>query len=159
MSKTTKIKKTGPLKKNADAAIPKHSNPQTYAQEALASKLIKLKYSGGEAYTGKLDLHSYDATPEDHWKVSEPADKVVISNPVPEHMLYQEGSAAGEDTDIAFSVDNGTTYDVPEKLTIVDDDGKERPAKGADYTHIRWTLQKSMAPEEKGLVTFRAQLK
>ncbi|HEY7036802.1 MAG TPA: hypothetical protein VH482_36075, partial [Thermomicrobiales bacterium] len=40
---------------------------QQYAEEALASKLIKLKYSGGQAYAGRLDLHSYDATPEDHW--------------------------------------------------------------------------------------------
>ena len=56
---------------------PDHVTEQ-YAQEALASKLIKLKYSGGQAYTGRLDLHSYDSTPEIHWKVSEPADKVVV---------------------------------------------------------------------------------
>ena len=56
---------------------PDHLGEQ-YAQEALASKLIKLKYSGGEAYSAKLDLHSYDSTPETHWKVSEPADKVVV---------------------------------------------------------------------------------
>ena len=48
---------------------PDHVTEQ-YAQEALASKLIKLKYSGGQAYTGRLDLHSYDSTPEIHWKVS-----------------------------------------------------------------------------------------
>jgi uncharacterized protein len=51
---------------------------EEYAQEALASKLIKLKYSGGEAYAGRLDLHSYDSTPETHWEVSKPADKVVV---------------------------------------------------------------------------------
>ncbi len=51
---------------------------ERFAQEALASKLVKLKYSGGEAYAAKLDLHSYDSKPEDHWKASEPADKVVV---------------------------------------------------------------------------------
>jgi len=51
---------------------------QQYAEEALASKLIKLKNSGGEAYSAKLDLHSYDAKPEDHWKASEAADKVIV---------------------------------------------------------------------------------
>jgi hypothetical protein len=51
---------------------------QQYAEEALASKLVKLKYSGGEAYSAKLDLHSYDSTPELHWEVSKPADKVVV---------------------------------------------------------------------------------
>jgi uncharacterized protein len=51
---------------------------EEYAQEALASKLIKLKHSGGEAYSAQLDLHSYDARPEDHWQVSAPADKVIV---------------------------------------------------------------------------------
>ena len=51
---------------------------ERYAQEALASKLVKLKYSGGQAYSGRLDLHSYDSTPETHWQVSAPADKVVV---------------------------------------------------------------------------------
>lgn len=51
---------------------------QQYAEEALASKLIKLKFSGGQAYTGRLDLHSYDAKPDEHWAVSEPADHVVV---------------------------------------------------------------------------------
>ena len=56
---------------------PDHIGEQ-FAQEALASKLVKLKYSGGEAYAARLDLHSYDARPEDHWKASEPADRVVV---------------------------------------------------------------------------------
>jgi predicted TIM-barrel fold metal-dependent hydrolase len=51
---------------------------QQYAEEALASKLIKLKYSGGQAYSGQLDLHSYDSKPETHWQVSATADKVVV---------------------------------------------------------------------------------
>jgi len=51
---------------------------QQYAEEALASKLIKLKMSGGQAYSGRLDLHSYDSKPDEHWQVSEPADHVVV---------------------------------------------------------------------------------
>jgi predicted TIM-barrel fold metal-dependent hydrolase len=51
---------------------------EAYAREALASKLVKLRYSGGEAYSSKLDLHSYDAHPEDHWTASAGADKVVV---------------------------------------------------------------------------------
>lgn len=41
---------------------------QQYAEEALASKLIKLKYSGGEAYSANLELHSYDSKPDTHWE-------------------------------------------------------------------------------------------
>jgi predicted TIM-barrel fold metal-dependent hydrolase len=51
---------------------------ESFAQEALASKLVKLEYSGGETYAAHLDLHSYDSLPEDHWKASEPADKVIV---------------------------------------------------------------------------------
>jgi len=87
-----------------------------------------------------------------------PADNVVITDPVPEHMMYTEGSASGADTVIRFSVDNGMTYDLPEKLTIVGADGNTRPAKGSDYTHIQCRRQKSLAPGETGSVSFRARL-
>jgi uncharacterized repeat protein (TIGR01451 family) len=88
----------------------------------------------------------------------ESADNVVITDLVPEHMIYTKGSASGTDTIITFSVDNGATYDLPAKLTIVGADGKKRPAKGSDYTHIRWTLKRSLAPGEKGQASFRARL-
>ena len=49
-----------------------------YAEEALASKLVKLQMSGGAAHTAHLDLHSYDAHPEEHWAASTSADRVVV---------------------------------------------------------------------------------
>lgn len=51
---------------------------EEFAREALASKLVKLQLSGGEAYSARLDLHSYDAHPDDHWAASATADKVVV---------------------------------------------------------------------------------
>lgn len=51
---------------------------ERYAQEALAAKLVKLKYSGGQSYTANLDLHVYDAKPDNHWEVSQPASKAVV---------------------------------------------------------------------------------
>jgi uncharacterized repeat protein (TIGR01451 family) len=86
------------------------------------------------------------------------ADSVVITNPVPTHMLYKDGSAGGEGTVITFSVDDGKTYDVPGNLKVLDADGKERSAVASDYTHIRWTLEKSVSPEAVGYVSFRAIL-
>lgn len=50
----------------------------TYVDEALQSKLVKLKRSGGEAYAARLDRHSYDSHPADHWAASATADKVVV---------------------------------------------------------------------------------
>ena len=51
---------------------------ERYASEALASKLIKLKRSGGLAYSANLDKHVYDAKPGDHWRVSSGVQKVVV---------------------------------------------------------------------------------
>jgi predicted TIM-barrel fold metal-dependent hydrolase len=51
---------------------------EQYAEEALASKLVKLKRSAGLAYSANLNKHCYDAKPEDHWKVSEKISKVVV---------------------------------------------------------------------------------
>jgi hypothetical protein len=73
-------------------------------------------------------------------------------------MLYKDGSAGGEGTVITFSVDDGKTYDVPGNLKVLDADGKERSAVASDYTHIRWTLEKSVSPEAVGYVSFRAIL-
>lgn len=89
----------------------------------------------------------------------EPASDIVINNPLPEHMLYIDGTAEGSGTKIEFSVDKGKSFGAPDKLKIKGGDGKERPAGPADYTHIRWTLSKPLPPEGKGSVSFRAKVK
>jgi len=83
----------------------------------------------------------------------------VITNPVPEHTVYVDGSAEGKGVSVAFSVDGGKSYGTAKSLMVVGKDGKARPALGADYTHIRWTLQKSLAPGAKGSVSFNAKIK
>jgi uncharacterized repeat protein (TIGR01451 family) len=92
-------------------------------------------------------------------KTTTPAEKVLITNAVPPHTRYKEGSAAGEGADITFSVDGGKTFAAPGKLTvsIKDKDGKAvvRPATAPDYTHIRWSLRDNVAPGRTGTVTFR----
>ena len=93
-------------------------------------------------------------------KTAKPAEKVMVTNPVPKHTRYKDGSATGEGTDIGFSVDGGKTYATPDKLTVTfkDKTGKEilRPASSADYTHIRWTVRQNVAPGQSGSVKFRA---
>jgi len=51
---------------------------ERYVDEALASKLVKLKRSGGLAYSANLDKHVYDSTPETHLKASKDLFKVVV---------------------------------------------------------------------------------
>lgn len=89
----------------------------------------------------------------------EPATDAVIANFFPENMLYTNGSAEGKGTKIEFSVDKGKAFGAPDKLKIKGADGKERNAGPSDYTDIRWTLTKPLAPGEKGRVSYRAKVK
>lgn len=86
-------------------------------------------------------------------------ENAVITNPVPEHMIYKENSAQGAGTRITFSVDGGKTYDAPAKLMVVDAAGRQFPARPQDYTHIRWTFESPLRSGAKGEVSFRAILK
>ena len=89
----------------------------------------------------------------------QPAEKVVIVNAVPEHMLYVADTAEGEGSRVEFSIDKGNSYGVPEDLKVTGDNGKERVAGPGDYTHIRWVFAKSIAKGESGSVSFRARVK
>ena len=93
-------------------------------------------------------------------KLAKPAENIAVTNPLPKHTRYQEGSAAGDNADITFSVDGGKTFAPPNQLsvTVKDKSGKDtvRPAGGADYTHIRWVIKQSVAPGQSGAVRFRA---
>lgn len=90
---------------------------------------------------------------------NEPADKVVVTNPVPAQTRYVDGSAAGANTDITFSVDGGKTWGTAGTLTVVDTRGESRAATAEDYTHVRWTLRSDLAPGRQLPVWYRAQVK
>ena len=89
---------------------------------------------------------------------NEPAENVLITNPVPEHMNYLAGTATGKNAVVTFSVDGGHVFDLPEHLTVKTADGQLRKATASDYTHIRWTLEKNVGSRETGEVSFWAQL-
>jgi uncharacterized repeat protein (TIGR01451 family) len=87
------------------------------------------------------------------------ARDIVLTNPVPEHMLYKAGSAQGEGSRISYSVDEGGTYGPPDSLSVTGDDGKKRQALPSDYTHIRWQLDDPVPAGGSGAVSFRASVK
>jgi uncharacterized repeat protein (TIGR01451 family) len=88
-----------------------------------------------------------------------PADGVVITNPIPEHLLYTTGSAGGAAARAGYSVDGGRNFGPPEELKMTMPDGRVRPATAADYTHIRWLLQKPVPPGGGGEVGYRARVR
>jgi uncharacterized repeat protein (TIGR01451 family) len=93
-----------------------------------------------------------------HNPADQDAEQVVITNPIPEQVRYQNKSVFGEKTHVTFSVDNGNNFDRPDNLFITDATGKRFPVQPDDYTHIRWKLQDPVPPKATGQVGFRAIL-
>ena len=92
-------------------------------------------------------------------KGTQPADNVVVSDPIPKEVAYRDGTAFGPGSEIEFSVDEGKTWGKPEALKVKGADGKPRTATGSDYTHVRWTLLGKVAPGQQGFVRFRAVIR
>ncbi|ACL03087.1 conserved hypothetical protein [Desulfatibacillum aliphaticivorans] len=88
----------------------------------------------------------------------EPATDVFVTNPIPEHMFYLDGTSKGTNAIIKFSVDGGATFDFPGNLKIKNADGTERNATAKDYTHVRWTFNEPLLPGSTGVLEFSAQL-
>ncbi len=89
---------------------------------------------------------------------SEPAENVVITNPVPRHMEYVEGTAFGPGADISFSIDGGQSWGTPDELMVTAADGSQRPAMATEYTDIRWILRNTLQPGAQGFARFRTRL-
>ncbi len=87
----------------------------------------------------------------------ESAEKVVITNPIAEGLVYIDGSAFGPGTDITFSVDNGASFAAAGDLTVTED-GESRPAVAKDFTHIRWVMRNVLAAGAQGTARFAAIL-
>lgn len=90
---------------------------------------------------------------------TEPADNIVVTNPVPKETVYVDGSAFGAGTKITFSVDGGKSFGQAKKLTVKDADGKSRGAKAEDYTHVRWIFQFNLQPGQEAPVWYRTRVK
>lgn len=88
-----------------------------------------------------------------------PAENVVVNDPIPEHMIYVDGSAIGNGTAISYSVDGGKHWSAMlETLEINNGNGTTRSATARDVTDIRWVVKGKLAPGATGDVSFHAVL-
>ena len=88
----------------------------------------------------------------------EPAENVVITNPIDQNLIYANGSAFGPGTTIEFSIDGGTVFADAGELTVTEG-GVSRPAEAKDYTHVRWVMQEDLAVGAQAVARFTAELK
>ncbi len=89
----------------------------------------------------------------------QPTDNVVITNLIPQHMMYRPGSARNSKADVKYSVDGGRTFKKASELKVRTADGRIRTASAGDYTHIQWRIRQPVAPGKHGVVGYRAILK
>jgi uncharacterized repeat protein (TIGR01451 family) len=87
----------------------------------------------------------------------EPADNVIITNPIATELSYVDGSAFGPGMDVEFSVDGGASFAKALELTVVED-GETRAAGPDDFTHIRWVMQGELNTGSQGTARFAAIL-
>jgi len=87
---------------------------------------------------------------------AKPADKVVIENAVPEHMVYVADSAAGAGTTITYSL-NGRDFAKQSELTVREAD-KTRPARSDEIKSIRWVVNAAIAPNAAATARYRAKV-
>ena len=83
------------------------------------------------------------------------AGTIVITDIVPEHTQYMQGTAFGPGTDIKFSLD-GESFDVASELVA---NGAEEPANPGDYQAIQWAFSPELKPGEAGYVSFNVRLR
>jgi uncharacterized repeat protein (TIGR01451 family) len=89
----------------------------------------------------------------------QPAEDIVVNNPVPVNTEYLNGSATEKGYELLFSVDQGKTYGKASELTIPDGKGGERKAEPKEYTNIRWTRLEPLKPGATGVLEFRVRVK
>ena len=87
-----------------------------------------------------------------------PAEKVVVDNAVPEHMVYVANSAMGPGTEMTFSL-NGRDYAALNALTVREANGTTRPANADEIKNIRWVFTSAFAANATGFVRYRAKVK
>src|SRR3569833_2552428 len=87
-------------------------------------------------------------------KSEDVATNVVITNPLPAHMNYENGSAQGPNSQLEFSV-AGSHFATPDKLTVTVD-GRTRHAQPEVYTRGRGGGAGPRAPGRRGRGAGRA---
>lgn len=78
----------------------------------------------------------------------QPAEKLVVTQPVPRQMVYRADSAKANGAKLTYSIDGGVTFSAQPMIEVKLPDGtvEQQPAPAARYTHIRWDYGESLQP-------------
>lgn len=86
------------------------------------------------------------------------ATRLVVKNPIPEHMEYVANSASCQSScKIAYSVDGGVTFKQPSELFVGEGEARHL-ANASEYTDIMWSVE-SLVANAQSSVEYKARLK
>ena len=146
---------------NQPAAVATGSGP---LETAIAVEILQIDSGPGDRENRRwVPAQRLNAGDELHYTVrvrnpgESPVSDVVVTKRLPFGVRYHPGSATGPACKIQFSVDGGLTFAVPTPPRTV---GTRKTARTAspthEYTHVRWVLEKPLAPGATALLRFRA---
>ena len=90
---------------------------------------------------------------------SDAVSDLVLAMPVPDEIVFDEGSADRAGARVEYSADGGQTFSDRLALMVRMEGGATRSAGSEDITTVRWTLSEAVQPGERGEVTFRGRLR
>jgi uncharacterized repeat protein (TIGR01451 family) len=89
-------------------------------------------------------------------KGHEPATQLSLVAPIPPHTTLLENASFGE-APPTYSIDQGKSF-APLAQLVVDREGRQRPARSSDITHLRWQPEKPLAPGALLEMGFKVQV-
>ncbi|HEX6571777.1 MAG TPA: hypothetical protein VF055_07110 [Steroidobacteraceae bacterium] len=146
---------------NQPAAVATGSGP---LETAIAVEILRVDSGPDDRATRRwVPAQRLNAGDELHYTVrvrnpgEAPVSDVVVTKRLPFGVRYHPGSATGPACKVQFSVDGGVTFAAPAPSRTA---GTRKNARNAspthEYTHVRWVLEKPLAPGATALLRFRA---
>jgi uncharacterized repeat protein (TIGR01451 family) len=89
-------------------------------------------------------------------KGKEPATQLSLVAPIPPHTTLLDNASFGESVP-TYSIDQGKSF-APLAQLVVDREGRQRPARSSDITHLRWQPEKPLAPGALLEMGFKVQV-
>ncbi|WP_299408360.1 hypothetical protein [Acaryochloris sp. IP29b_bin.148] len=77
-----------------------------------------------------------------------PANSLVVTQPVPEQTAYLADSARANGAALTYSIDGGETYSAQPMIEETQPDGSVKmvPAPAEMYSHVRWDYSETLQP-------------
>lgn len=84
-----------------------------------------------------------------------PAHNFAVTNPLPRTVAFREAA----DRNALVSVDGGKNWGRLDALRVARNNGRTRPAKPRDVTHIKWRFRNGLASGTTGKLVFRGTVR